>query len=98
MIYKHEIPAATVFGWLDACYREDVGEINHSIAVDQLGHKNTILVQIGSNKKPWNSNEYTWALILEPTGDTVSEFRRIGIAGIAEDLVKGWETRTFSII
>ncbi|TVY25481.1 hypothetical protein LHYA1_G005729 [Lachnellula hyalina] len=68
-------------------------------------------VKFGSTRiiEPWNYYYYlsnideslqdqNWALILEPVIGAVDEWRRIGLARIADGLVDRWESRDFTIL
>ena len=51
---------------------------------------------LGNYKK--TLQDQTWALILEPADVNGGEWKRIGIARIADGLVDGWEARVVTII
>jgi hypothetical protein len=100
---------STVTCWLDARLEGD-----YAVLYSHLGERGAAFVQIvsfaSSDVLIPDLNNYSrqwfiamlqhqnWALILEPVVGDTGEWKRIGVARIADGLTDGWESREFAII
>jgi Heterokaryon incompatibility protein (HET) len=108
---SYAIHHGTICCWLDHC---KWGEESSLSAATKLHEKSAIFVQIGQGRlstgditnhtesiiTEFNKSLHgqIWALVLEPTGNAVNEYMRLGIARVSEVLAEGWETQVISII
>jgi len=109
----HVLLSSTIFCWLDTRPNEEGQKADSSIPHSQLIERGAFLVHIATVESedavvPDDNNFHrmrrkrkfqnqNWALVLEPViGD--EEWRRIGIARIADALIGGWDSRDFTII
>ncbi|KAE9380899.1 HET-domain-containing protein [Stipitochalara longipes BDJ] len=110
----HKMISSTITVWLDSLPEEVGDEPGPSMVYLHPAESRAVLVRIASvdsnDTFDLDSNNFyhmrrkrkfqnqNWALILEPVAGDADEWKRIGIARIADTLIDGWESRDFTII
>lgn len=111
--FMYKMQPSTITCWLDTSRGEKVEEGDGSGVHFHLGEHGAAFVHIASvdtsrivhdtksfYRKMFNGifRHQSWALILKPAVGDANEWKRIGVARIADDLIDGWETRDFTIL
>jgi len=106
--FLYKLQSSTITCWLDARLEGD-----YAVLYSHLGARGAAFVHIASlasshvlipGLNNYSLQEFTalqhknWALILEPAVGDTGEWKRIGVARIADELIDGWQSRDFAII
>lgn len=111
---SYKIQSSTITCWLDYREREEVDKEKFTKVYHELSSCGAVIAQIGFldsshfAKSTVKANYFyeiylrflqdqNFALVLEPSTEE-GEWKRIGVARIADDFKDGWEAREFCIV